>query len=110
MVDVRKGMPGRKLDAEVFEKRYLSQFTDPSFEPLRADLKAIVSAAWNAYSDGRKAPRTRTWDCLGLLAKAFYERTLWGCTPEGVTSSDKIAGVNCGKQCDDKQRADQQNG
>jgi hypothetical protein len=59
MVDVRKGMPGRKLDANAFEKRYLPQFTDPVFEPLRAELKAIVSAAWDAYSDGRKAPRTR---------------------------------------------------
>jgi hypothetical protein len=39
MVDVRKGMPGRKLDADAFEKRYLSQFTDPAFEPLRAELK-----------------------------------------------------------------------
>jgi NADPH-dependent FMN reductase len=59
MVDVRKGMPGRKLDADAFEKRYLSQFTDPAFEPLRAELKAVVSAAWDAYSDGRKAPHTR---------------------------------------------------
>jgi hypothetical protein len=26
----------------------------------RSELKAIVSAAWDAYSDGRKAPHTRT--------------------------------------------------
>jgi hypothetical protein len=43
-----------KLDADAFEKPYLSPFTDPAFEPLRAELKAIVSAAWDAYSDGRK--------------------------------------------------------
>jgi hypothetical protein len=50
MVDVRKGMPERKLDADAFEKRYLSQFTDPAFEPLRAELKAIVSVmGWSGF-------------------------------------------------------------
>jgi hypothetical protein len=34
MVDSPQGMPGRKPDADPFEKRYLSQFADPAFEPL----------------------------------------------------------------------------
>jgi hypothetical protein len=58
-VEIRKGMPPRELDADTFKRRYLSQFRDPVFGPLRAELKAIAAAAWNAYSDGRKAPVTR---------------------------------------------------
>ena len=58
-VDVRKGMPARKLDRPTFEKRYLSAFVDPAFAPLQSELKAIVDAAWDAYAAGRKAPHTQ---------------------------------------------------
>jgi multimeric flavodoxin WrbA len=58
-VDVRKGMPSVELSREEFEKRYLSRFADPVFEPLRRELHAIIAAAWDGYSHSRKAPRTR---------------------------------------------------
>ena len=58
-VDVRKGMPSVELSREEFEKRYRSRFADPAFEPLRRELDAITAAAWDAYSNSRKAPRTR---------------------------------------------------
>jgi multimeric flavodoxin WrbA len=58
-VDVRKGMPERKISRAVFEQRFQSQFVDPVFAPLRRELQAMTDAAWNAYADGRKAPLTR---------------------------------------------------
>jgi multimeric flavodoxin WrbA len=58
-VDVRKGMPSVELSREEFEKRYRSRFADPAFEPLRRELDAFTAAAWDAYSNSRKAPRTR---------------------------------------------------
>ena len=58
-VDVRKGMPARKLDRAAFETRFRSRFVDPVFRPLENELAAIVAAAWEAYAEGRKAPRTR---------------------------------------------------
>jgi multimeric flavodoxin WrbA len=58
-VDIRKGMPARKLDRATFEQRFLSRFTDPAFAPLHGELRAIVAAAWDAYAAGRKAPLTR---------------------------------------------------
>jgi len=58
MVDVRKGMPPVELDEAEFKRRYLSRFYDPAFEPLTVELEKIVDAAWDAYSHGRKAPRT----------------------------------------------------
>src|SRR5712671_6892632 len=58
-VDVRKGMPSVELSRKEFEKRYRSRFIDPAFEPLQRELDAIVAAAWDGYSNHRKAPRTR---------------------------------------------------
>jgi multimeric flavodoxin WrbA len=58
-LDVRTGMPPRKLDRAAFEARYRSRFVDPVFRPLERELTAIVAAAWDAYADGRKAPLTR---------------------------------------------------
>ena len=58
-VDVRKGMPPVELSRDEFEARYRSRFVDPAFAPLQRELDAIVAAAWDAYSHGRKAPVTR---------------------------------------------------
>jgi hypothetical protein len=58
-VDVRKGMPPRKLDRGTFEERFLSRFKDAAFAPLRVELQAIAAAAWDAYAAVRKAPLTR---------------------------------------------------
>jgi len=57
--DVRKGMPSVELSRAEFERRYRSRFVDPAFEPLACELDAIVAAAWDGYSNSRKAPRTR---------------------------------------------------
>jgi len=58
-IDIRKGMPPRRISREAFEKRFQSQFIDPVFAPLKKELQAITDAAWDAYDDGRKAPLTR---------------------------------------------------
>ena len=58
MVDVRKGMPAVKLPQDEFERRFLSRFKDPAFDPLSAELKKIADAAWDGYSHSRKAPHT----------------------------------------------------
>lgn len=55
----RKGMPSPQLDEAEFRARYLSAFADPAFSPLAAELDRIAAAAWDAYSNHRKAPNTR---------------------------------------------------
>lgn len=55
----RKGMPSPELTEAQFRDRYLSAFVDPVFEPLAVELDKIMTAAWDAYSNARKAPRTR---------------------------------------------------
>jgi multimeric flavodoxin WrbA len=58
MVDVRKGMPPVTLDEQEFKRRFLSRFYDPAFEPLTVELEKIANAAWDAYNNSRKSPRT----------------------------------------------------
>ncbi|MGE0666476.1 MAG: hypothetical protein AB7O49_07965 [Sphingomonadales bacterium] len=55
----RKGMPGVSLTREEFTRRYLRQFFDPAFDPLREELDRLAQIAWTAYDQGRKAPVTR---------------------------------------------------
>jgi len=61
MTDItpRRGMPSPKLSKQDFRVRFLERFRDPAFEPLAAELDRIVETAWEGYSEGRKAPRTR---------------------------------------------------
>src|SRR5258708_6533622 len=58
-VDVRRGMPSVELSREEFERRYRSRFADPAFKPLQRELDAITAAAWDGYSNSRKASMTR---------------------------------------------------
>src|SRR5437879_5358182 len=51
-------MPCVELSREEFEKRYRSRFADPAFEALQRELEAIIEAAWDGYSNSRKAPVT----------------------------------------------------
>lgn len=55
----RKGMPSPQLDEPEFKRRFLAQYIDPAFEKIQVDLDRVADAAWQAYSDYRKAPRTR---------------------------------------------------
>jgi hypothetical protein len=58
-VDVRRGMPARRLDRDSFVRRFQSRFRDPAFDPLRKEIDAIAATAWDAYADSRKSPLTR---------------------------------------------------
>jgi len=55
----RKGMPDPTLDKSEFKSRFLSQYIDPGFDNLQSELDRIADAAWDAYDNSRKAPRTR---------------------------------------------------
>ncbi len=55
----RKGMPSPRLGEAEFKRRFLDQFIDPAFAPIEAELAEVAGAAWDAYANSRKAPRTR---------------------------------------------------
>ena len=56
---VRKGMPSVQLDKTEFTRRFLARFYDPDYQPLKLELDKIVEAAWIAYNDYHKSPRTK---------------------------------------------------
>jgi len=57
--DPREGSQSPQLDEHEFKRRFRSQFRDPAFDPLAAELDRIAEVAWEAYRDGRKSPTTR---------------------------------------------------
>ena len=52
-------MPSVALDESEFRRRFISQFADPAFEALGAELDRVAAAAWRGFSEYRKWPRTR---------------------------------------------------
>ncbi len=56
---VRKGQGDVRLAREEFARRLRQRFYDPAFEEAPDEIERVVEIAWNAYSDHRKAPRTR---------------------------------------------------
>ncbi len=57
--DVRKGQAPGHLPRTEFSVRFHNSFRDTAFEAESAALGRLEEIAWQAYSDGRKAPRTR---------------------------------------------------
>ena len=57
--DPRKGMPSPRIGEFEFKRRFRLQFADPAFDALDTELDTIAEAAWDAYANSRKSPRTR---------------------------------------------------
>ena len=58
-LEPRTGMPSPQLGKAAFKDRFKSQFQDPAFRPLDAELDQIAQVAWDGYSNARKSPLTR---------------------------------------------------
>src|SRR4051812_28773935 len=54
----RKGQAPPKRTRESFAERFAEHFYDPAFDAVREELKRVEVIAWEAYSEGRKAPRS----------------------------------------------------
>ncbi|MBM0108147.1 NAD(P)H-dependent oxidoreductase [Steroidobacter sp. S1-65] len=48
-----------QVDKQTFVTRFHQRFYDPAFDASRAQIDALAEIAWQAYQEGRKAPRTR---------------------------------------------------
>lgn len=55
---VRKSGEEWKLERDEFRKRFQNKFYDPAFDSHRNEIKGLEEIAWQAYAEGRKAPRT----------------------------------------------------
>lgn len=59
MTEVRKGQAPAVLSRDVFHERFMESFMDPAFQAEEKALTRVEQIAWQAYQEGRKAPRTR---------------------------------------------------
>ncbi|NML13505.1 flavodoxin family protein [Azohydromonas caseinilytica] len=58
MSGVRKGQTPPPLERAAFGERFRLSFADPAFQAEGAAIARLEEIAWQAYRDGRKAPRT----------------------------------------------------
>jgi multimeric flavodoxin WrbA len=59
MTEFRKGQAPAPVDREAFHKRFIASFMDPAFEPESVAISRLEAIAWEAFTEGRKAPVTR---------------------------------------------------
>jgi multimeric flavodoxin WrbA len=86
--DVRKGMPPVDLTKDEFAARMRQRFDDPIFEKFGPEIEKIVDAAWDAYSDYRKSPRTRA--AGPGFADPDYELSLdWIAAREAIDEAER---------------------
>lgn len=58
MTLIRKGQAPAMLERDAFRTRFLQDFYDPAFALEQAAIARLEAIAWQAYQEGRKAPRT----------------------------------------------------
>src|SRR5438128_12355947 len=58
MTQVRKGQAPPMLDRPAFHERFMQSFFDPAFQAEQPAISRLEEIAWQAYQQGRKAPRT----------------------------------------------------
>jgi multimeric flavodoxin WrbA len=54
----RKGQAPGQLERIQFHQAFSRNFDDPAYAAVAAELAKVEEVAWDAYVDGRKAPRT----------------------------------------------------
>jgi multimeric flavodoxin WrbA len=59
MTTIRLGQAPATLSREAFGDRFRAQFYDPAFDDEAGAIARLEAIAWDAYEQGRKAPRTR---------------------------------------------------
>jgi len=58
MTTVRKGQAPPPLERPIFHRRFMQTFLDPAFRSEDGALARLEEIAWQAYTEGRKAPVT----------------------------------------------------
>lgn len=80
---VRKSGEEWKLDRQEFKKRFFNKFYDPAFDTHRSEIEKLETIAWDAYENGRKAPKT-------MKAGNEYQNPDYDLSIEWVDTKNKL--------------------
>lgn len=58
IIEIRKGQAPAQLERDEFSARFRAAFYDPAFRAEDQSIERLEEIAWQAYSEGRKAPMT----------------------------------------------------
>lgn len=84
MTTVRKGQAAPQLSRADFSSRFRGNFADPAFRIEDDAIARLEQIAWNAYTDGRKAPLTRK-------AGAGYADPEYELSTEWIATKQRLA-------------------
>ena len=59
VIEIRKGQTSGRLNRAEFSVRFRATFIDPAFRSEDESIARLEEVAWQAYTDGRKAPFTQ---------------------------------------------------
>jgi multimeric flavodoxin WrbA len=81
-------MESVQLSRDEFAARFRAAYQDPAFDAVANELEAVLETAWQAYSDSRKAPRTRK--AGGEFADPSYELSVdWLEARDAILSAER---------------------
>jgi multimeric flavodoxin WrbA len=88
-MDVRTGQGDTKLSREEFTRRFRRHFYDPVFDSLSPEIERLAAAAWDAYDEGRKSPRTRA--AGAEFADPTYELSIeWLAARDAIRNAEQL--------------------
>jgi multimeric flavodoxin WrbA len=88
MTAVRKGQWPGKMSRELFHTHFQRSFYDPAFDEERAVLARLEEIAWDAYVQGRKAPKTEKAG-EGFVDPGYELSVEWRKTRDALIAAEK---------------------
>ncbi len=86
MISIRTGQAPAMLERAPFGVRFRASFTDPAFRTEDGAIERLEEIAWQAYSEGRKAPFTRKAGA-GYADPDYQLSTEWSATKQRLEAA-----------------------
>lgn len=88
MIEIRKGQAPAKLGRTEFGIRFRASFIDPAFRAQDSSIARLEEIAWQAYTEGRKAPFTQKAG-PGYADPDYDLSTEWIATKERIDEAQR---------------------
>jgi len=86
VIEIRKGQAPAPLTRSAFSIRFRARFIDPAYRTEDSSLERLEDIAWQAYSEGRKAPFTQKAG-VGYADPEYDLSTEWMATKQRLEAA-----------------------